>query len=911
MPAKLFLFLLLVSGYFSSAQDSILERFPMAQDSILDMEIAKIDNLITNTQLDTAEEKVNDLYKILNKKYSSNKYLEKRVLVHFLHGLLKDKQYQHNNALSIYLDVLKMAEKNNLYRIACHAKIHLALNHSKAGHFDLTYKYLEDARKVCEKYQFEDIYSTLYIRYAQLHRSFGFGDKTELGDQRERLEQLGFRASVDSAFYYTRKAIEFAKKYNIENDENDGYVVLGHLNSKVGKYSESSFYYLKSLAFWKKISNFQTIANMYTNVASNYIKDGKLKDALIYSDSAMLNYKDLFVYHKYNVSKQRATIYTELGLMDSAYHYLQLAYVDREKAHNEAELSTTKKLEEQYQNDKKEEIISNRNKLLILTTIVILIIMALALLMFRQNRRIRKQNVLINNMLAHKQKLAESKSLFYANASHELRTPLTLILEPLDTLLKDRNLNEEQRMQLLTIARQGGITLKNLVSQILDLSKLDGGNMQLHLKPTRVHAFFGILLAQFESLGHTKRLQYVTEIYIPEDLVAMLDQEKCRQIISNLISNAVKFTERDGKVHVTVRYIDGILKLNVSDTGRGIDGEDLPYVFDRYFQATKKDELAQGGMGIGLALCRDYAELMGGNISVTSVPQEGSSFSVELPLELVDDLQEEDFIFEEEYVENLQLITKSDTGKPTLLVVEDNSTLQHYLHLLLSEDYEVLLAENGEVALEIIKNSQKVDLIVSDLMMPVMDGYQLLTALKSNAETSDIPVIMLTARAEKDERLRALRIGVDDYITKPFENEELRIRIANLLKNYQVRKLALQENVEDNLGHSEADKAWMETFDVFIQKIYLKSTINIPDLAEEFAMSESSLLRKLKQLTGLSPQQYIQELRLNRAYELLDNSTNNYSVQQIALKIGYKDTRSFSRAFKNRFGKLPSAVISE
>lgn len=908
MTAKLFLFFLLISGYFSFAQDSILERFSMTQESFLDMEITKIDSLITHTQLDVAEEKINNLYKLINQKYSSNKYLEKRVLVHFLEGLLKDKQYQHSNALSIYLEVLKEAEKNNLHRIACHAKIHLALNHSKAGNFDLTYKYLEEARSICEKYQFNDIYSTLFIRYAQLHRYFGFERKNQLSDQRKRLEQLGFRASVDSAFYYTKKAIAFAEKFNIENDKNDGFVVLGLLNSQIGNHAESSYYYLKSLAFWKEIKNFQTVGNTYRNVGHNYIKAGKFKEALMYNDSAMLYYKDMFVYHKYNVVEQRARIYKELGMKDSAYHYIQLAYDDREKAHNEAELSTTKKLEEQYQNQKKEEIISNRNQLLILTVIVALLIMALALLLFRQNMRINKQNILINNMLAHKEKLAESKSLFFANASHELRTPLTLILNPLDTLLTEQSLSEDKKKQLLSIARQGGVTLNNLISQILDLSKLDGGNMHLHLKPTAVHDLFGNWTAQFESLKHTNSLQYVIENRIPKDLIAILDREKCRQIVTNLISNAIKFTQKNGEVHVTVEYQENKLNLCVSDTGRGIDAADLPYIFDRYFQANSRDELAQGGMGIGLALCKDYVELMGGSIRVESELGKGSRFFVEFPLELTENNQEEEFIYEEEYVEDLPLVKTSNSRKPKVLVVEDNYTLQRYLHLLLSEEYDVILAENGEVALQAVQKHENISLVISDLMMPVMDGYQLLDTLKSNEKTAGIPVIMLTARAEKDAKLKALTIGVDDYMTKPFSEEELKIRVSNLLRNHDIRKQALEEESSEDL--SDIDKEWITSFEEYIKTIYLNQQISIPDIANDFAMSESGLLRKLKRLTGLSPRQYIQEFRLQEALFMLSEKSNNYTVQEVALKMGYKDPRTFSRAFKNRYGKLPSAVIS-
>jgi len=554
---------MVILGHFSLAQDSILDYFSLDKNSVLDIEIRKIDSLITFTQLDVAEEKITDFYKLLNQKYYTNKYVEKRVLVHLLQGLLKDKQYQLNNSLSIYLEVLKEAEKNNLYRIACHAKIHIALNHSKAGNFDLAYKYLEETRKMCEKYQFNDLYSTLYIRYAQMHRYFGFKKKTELSDQRKRLEQLGFRANIDSAFYYTKKAIAFAERYNIENDKNDGYVVMGLLNSKIGKYSESSFYYLKSLAFWKKISNFQTIANMYDNVATNYIKAGKFKEALIYSDSAMIYYKDMFVYHKYYLVEQRARIYKELGVMDSAYHYLQLAYDDREKAHNEAELSTTKKLEEQYQNAKKEVTIKSKNQQMFFIISLLGIIAFTSVMLYRKNRQINRQNKIIGEQLINLSKTLKQKQVLLSELQHRVKNNLQHVISILeiqkesvdfntiDELIRG-NQNRIHSMALLhkklnVADNANDVDLERYISELAELVKDSYDNYQKKI---------------------TLKMQCnVKNISIEKALPIGL-------IITELVSNSMKhaFKKRSiGIIKIEISKDQNTNKLYYFDNGDGFD----------------------------------------------------------------------------------------------------------------------------------------------------------------------------------------------------------------------------------------------------------------------------------------------------------------------------------------------------
>ena len=313
--------------------------------------------------------------------------------------------------------------------------------------------------------------------------------------------------------------------------------------------------------------------------------------------------------------------------------------------------------------------------------------------------------------------------------------------------------------------------------------------------------------------------------------------------------------------------------------------------------------------------------LFNGDIRAENQPEKGSVFHVSWPLVVSEkqahpalaDLLDTDILFapptalRESTPVQVPSLANSDP-KPAVLVVEDNPGLREYLLMILSEKYHVLLAENGVDALQKTTSSNfPIDLVLSDLIMPVMDGYQLLEKLKSGAATRHMPVIMLTARAEFATPAHALRIGVDDYLTKPFEEEELLVRIANLLKNQSVRR---QEAVtvgsaDTELRHSETDQAWLEKFEEYIRDNLASGTVTIPALGETFAMSESSLLRQLKRLTGLSPVQYLLQIRLDEARLLLESGTHD-SVTTVASLVGYKDARSFSRSFKKRFGKLPS-----
>jgi len=547
----------------------------------------------------------------------------------------------------------------------------------------------------------------------------------------------------------------------------------------------------------------------------------------------------------------------------------------------------------------------------------------------RLERTVRERTATIEQQKEKLQSLDELKSKFFANVSHELRTPLTLILGPIETLLKENRLTEKQA-SLLKMANQGSKNLKNLVNEILDLSKLEAGKMGLNPSPALLASFFNHYCAQFESLAAHQEITYVHQVGIAPHQSALIDREKCRQLIFNLLSNAFKFTPPGGKIAVRVGLEKGELSIQVADSGKGIHPADLPHIFDRYFQTSQKGLAASGGTGIGLALCQEYTQLFGGSITVESTWAVGSTFQVQFPVAVgdvaADLVADPAFVTDLDFVKEktastvaaaaVPLVPEDTPARPTILLVEDNPHLQDYICLILQDQYQVVTADNGQKALEIIGahlsdsgngRSVPIDLILSDLMMPVMDGYQLLEQLKASADTQSIPTIMLTARADKDDRLKALRIGVDDYLTKPFDEEELKIRIRNLLQNRTARQAALAEArlQTDDPQLSQTDQELLNDLETFVRKHLSNAYFSVIMLADESAMSESTLLRQLKRLTGLSTQKYIADIRLNEARILLETRRYN-SINRVAVEVGYTDVRIFSRNYKARFGKLPS-----
>ena len=490
------------------------------------------------------------------------------------------------------------------------------------------------------------------------------------------------------------------------------------------------------------------------------------------------------------------------------------------------------------------------------------------------------------------------------------------------------------------MAQQNGQRLLQLTNEILDLNKLEAGKLEIEMSRTLLFNFLKRIIAAFDSHAENSAIELFFQYELEETLLVKLDVKKTETILINLLSNALKFTPPYGHVIILAKNNQKNLQISVQDTGRGIHPDDLPHIFNRFFQTKQSNSQAEGGTGIGLALSQEFAKLMDGNLSVSSQLKKGTTFTLSLPkIEIIGRLSDEEskLLSKNQAIsdghelkvgvkerDTLKVSPSFDGNEQIILLVEDNNDLRGYIQTLLSQKFHVKTAENGQVAIDYLENGITPALIISDIMMPIMDGYQLLEQLKTSEKHQFIPVIMLTALANADHKLKALRIGVDDYMLKPFSEDELMARIENLLKHSVLRQEFIAENPANLLEEEEGilnesvdtitnqlsltDVDWLAD----LEKITLKKLGNvnftIVQLAKEMGQSRWQFNRRLKTLTGLTARQYLLETRPTQARTLLEQGDYK-NVKAITYTVGIKDLQHFSHQFKARFGKSPSEYL--
>lgn len=517
-------------------------------------------------------------------------------------------------------------------------------------------------------------------------------------------------------------------------------------------------------------------------------------------------------------------------------------------------------------------------------------------------------------------KLDHLKSQFFTNISHEFRTPLTLILGQIESVMSSGI--EAREKAKLQVARRNARRLLTLINQLLDLSKLETGNMELNASQHNIVTFIKNLFYSFESLAATKKIRLLFEsdsTYLP----VVFDLDKMENVFYNLVSNAVKFSKIHGEVKISIKLNDmQTVEIQISDDGIGIPAEQISGIFDRFYQVDNSSTRNYEGTGIGLALVKELIELHKGKVTVTSIEGEGSIFTVILPvgdvkskIKTEDNLVSNDFRMavidsETEFfdAENTSIKPgkKAIDEREIVLVVEDNRDVRGYIREQLEEFYHVLEAENGltgmEVAQEIVP-----DLIVSDLMMPKANGFQFCKAVRNNERTSHIPIIILTAKAGFDNKIEGFEIGVDDYIIKPFSARELKVRVRNLINQ---RKL-LRSRFKSATVIKPSEVTAISIDQLFLQKVIKIIETNFENqdftpesLAESVNMSVSQLNRKLNALIEQPAGHLMRSLRLQRAADLLKKNAG--TVSEICYQLDFNDPAYFSRAFKKQFGCSPS-----
>jgi signal transduction histidine kinase/DNA-binding NarL/FixJ family response regulator len=549
---------------------------------------------------------------------------------------------------------------------------------------------------------------------------------------------------------------------------------------------------------------------------------------------------------------------------------------------------------------------------------------------YRESLQERTQELREANEALRKAQTARDR--FFANISHEFRTPLTLILGPAEQGLE--TVDPHTKNQKFHAIRENARRLLGLVNQLLDFARLESGSMKLQVASGDVVPFLRRVVMSFESWAERKKidLAFLSDV---ESQNGYLDGEKVEKIVNNLVSNAVKFTGEGGIVIVTLtpspspksgegdrggEGVRGGWGVRVTDTGPGIAVEHLPHIFDRFYRIDETHSTE--GTGIGLALTKELVELHHGTIAVESTPGKGSVFTVTLPIERSAYKAEEvgegplDLQLHEatgdrtpEGANTVALSASLTEGKPVLLVVEDHASLRQYIRENLTADFAVLEAEDGKVGYDRAMETVP-DLVISDVMMPEMDGMELCRALKRDVRTSHIPVILLTARAGTDNKIEGLSIGADDYVTKPFEMKELLVRVRNLIDQRRLLRTKFSAGAVLRPGEvaiSSLDDVLLKKVMNVIEQRMGDENLGAEEIAKAAALSRRQLDRKLLGLTSLSIAELVRYMRLQRARDLLEKNAG--TVAEIAYQVGFTSPSYFATCFHDRFGSSPSELM--
>jgi DNA-binding response OmpR family regulator/two-component sensor histidine kinase len=528
------------------------------------------------------------------------------------------------------------------------------------------------------------------------------------------------------------------------------------------------------------------------------------------------------------------------------------------------------------------------------------------------------------------------KSHLFTNLTHEFRTPLTVILgmtNQLSTGNWKTELGQEMKQkvsQALKLIENNGKNLLLLINQLLDLSKLENNSFKLHSVQSDIVPYLRYLTESFQSYADDINLSLRFSAQV-ESLVMDFDPEQIKQILTNLISNALKFTPAGGKINVELSESSGKLQMAITDTGIGIAPKDLPHVLERFYQADNSNTRVTQGTGIGLAHTQELVKIIGGTISIESEIGTGTRVLVHLPV-THDEIEVNteaitltvtppiSNIFQNQKMmidESSSFLgeTSSDSSKPQLLIIEDSPDVVVYLKYCLEHAYAIRVATNGKAGIE--KAIEEIpDFIISDVMMPEKDGYQVCDTLKNDERTSHIPIILLTAKADAASRITGLRRGADAYLAKPFDPEELQVQIAVLLDNRRRMAAHFSKAILTGTELPPDDSTVQEVIryeDPFVNKVrdileanYAKETFDVAELCLHLGMSRSKFFRKLKAVADTIPSDLIRSFRLSKAKAIL--KSGQYSVAEVTFQVGFKDPSYFSKIFHEEFGVLPSIL---
>ena len=538
----------------------------------------------------------------------------------------------------------------------------------------------------------------------------------------------------------------------------------------------------------------------------------------------------------------------------------------------------------------------------------------------KYNARLKDSMRKQKNMTEEMERMTQKQLRFFTNVSHELRTPLTLISGPADRLAEYHGISGEARKLVEMIRRNVGI-LTQMVSEILEFRKIQNDKATLMLNRFDLASDLKTWADDFRTVAERKQIA-ISVVAAEEPNVVIADREKIAHIFFNLMTNAIKYTPVKGAIVISLKHADGIYSVSVADNGKGMSGDDAQHVFERFYQASD----SVGGTGIGLAIVKAYVDLHCGTVGVESEPGKGSVFTFAIPetqpgydekldkqtliqadTQFIDDYSVKDVIAKQ----NLSIVTGSedyDSNRPLVLIIDDNASMRSYLRSILSRQYNVMEAQNGEEGLAVAKKNVP-QLVVCDVMMPVMDGLEFCRLMKEDVSTSHIPIVLLTARTLDEQRAEAYSTGADSYITKPFSAETLEARVANLLKNRSQLRLIFsdsQQEQQEQQALGDKDQSFIKQLRKAIKNHIPDADYSVEDLGDEMGLSRVQLYRKVKALTGYSVVDLLRKARLAKAKHLLE--TTDMNISEVAYEVGFTTPSYFTKRFKEEYGIKPGEV---
>lgn len=697
-------------------------------------------------------------------------------------------------------------------------------------------------------------------------------------------------------------------------------VNTGNTLVHAGRLEEGVARLKKALAGFERIGRSRQAVNAHRQLAEAYLKLGRYKEAeresfdvialasrdgyneLIkdaYHDlfdiyEATKDYKNAFKYQSLYLNIQDSLNSRErrskIGLLEKNYEAAQQAAA-QEKLERENELHVV------------QSRIDSITRMSLTSGLVVVGLVAVGLVVaYRRSRartlQLAEQKTKIEEQSAALQEAALAKARFFTNVSHELRTPVTLLNGMLEQMQED---NDSTKIKdKMNIALESSRRLQSLLGAVLDISRVDTDSVSINKRSVEVLPLLSRIVLAFESLFVKRNVTLKFEPESLRNIVAELDVDKFEKIINNLVYNAIKFNHENGWVKVSAESSEMSFTITIADSGVGITERDLPHIFDRFYQGQSGNNVE--GVGIGLSLVKEFVALHGGDVSVASKLGEGTTFTLTFPLGEPTAIQADE-------VTAVPDVTLTEFAKATVLIVEDNDEMRFYLREILGMSVAIVEARNGREALKYLDDHTP-DLIVSDVMMPEMDGGELIRRLKGSDTWKRIPVVVLTARAAEDDLLHFLGFGVDDYIVKPFNARELKIRIHNLLTNRLLRNEWNSKPVEEEEKEAVPTEAsvFFEMVKDFVVNNMSNPNPGIGDLADHMAMSERQLYRKCGAVAGMTPAQLIKDVKLDIAWNSLI-SKKVTKVTELARSLGYENVSYFSRLFSERYGKRPVDLL--